>query len=36
LLDVSPEHPLDYLPTPFEYTLRPGQGIVLVTRRKHA
>lgn len=31
LQDVSPEYRLDYLPTPFEYTLRPGQGIVLVT-----
>jgi starch synthase (maltosyl-transferring) len=31
LTDVSPEYPLDYLPTPYEYGLRPGQGIVLVT-----
>ena len=31
LTDVSPEFRLDYLPTPFEYGLRPGQGIVLVT-----
>jgi starch synthase (maltosyl-transferring) len=31
LTDVSPEYPLSYLPTPFEYDLRPGQGIVLVT-----
>jgi starch synthase (maltosyl-transferring) len=31
LSDVSPEYPLSYLPTPFEYGLRPGQGIVLVT-----
>jgi starch synthase (maltosyl-transferring) len=31
LTDVSPEYPLDYLPTPFEYGLRPGQGIALVT-----
>lgn len=29
MLDVSPEFRLDYLPTPFEYALRPGQGIVL-------
>lgn len=35
LVDVSPEFPLDYLPTPFEYTLRPGQGIVLVTPKTH-
>jgi starch synthase (maltosyl-transferring) len=33
LTDVSPEYPLDYLPTPYEYNLRPGQGIVLVTRK---
>ena len=31
LTDVSPDFPLDYLPTPYEYGLRPGQGIVLVT-----
>lgn len=31
LRDVSPEFALDYLPTPFTYDLRPGQGIVLVT-----
>jgi hypothetical protein len=31
LTDVSPEYPLNYLPTFFEYGLRPGQGIVLVT-----
>ena len=33
LTDVSPEYPLDYLATPYEYGLRPGQGIVLVTGR---
>jgi starch synthase (maltosyl-transferring) len=33
LTDVSPEHPLAYLPTQYEYDLRPGQGIVLVTQR---
>jgi starch synthase (maltosyl-transferring) len=33
LTDVSPEFALDYLPTPFDYGLRPGQGIVLVTGR---
>lgn len=33
LKDVSPEFPLDYLPEPFHYALRPGQGIVLVTNR---
>jgi len=34
LKDVSPEYPLDYIHEPFHYGLRPGQGIVLVTRRK--
>jgi len=33
LKDVSPEYPLDYLPTQYEYGLRPGQGIALVTQR---
>jgi len=33
LTDVSPEYPLDYLPTQYEYDLRPGQGIALVTQR---
>jgi starch synthase (maltosyl-transferring) len=28
--DVSPEYPLDPLPSPYHYALRPGQGIVLV------
>ncbi|HMP83863.1 MAG TPA: alpha-amylase family glycosyl hydrolase [Verrucomicrobiota bacterium] len=31
LHDVSPEFPMDYLHTPFDYGLRPGQAIVLVT-----
>ncbi|MBL8258464.1 MAG: alpha-amylase [Candidatus Competibacteraceae bacterium] len=35
LMDVSPEYPLDYIPRPFSYDLRPGQGFVLVTRRDH-
>lgn len=30
LVDVSPEWPLDYLPTPFEFELSPGMGRVLV------
>jgi starch synthase (maltosyl-transferring) len=34
LKDVSPEYRLDYLHEPFHYALRPGQGIVLVTRRE--
>ena len=29
----SPEYPLDFLPEPFNYDLRPGQGIVLVTKK---
>jgi starch synthase (maltosyl-transferring) len=33
LRDVSPEYALDYIHEPFHYTLRPGQGIVLVTKR---
>jgi len=31
LVDVSPEWPLDYLPTPFEFELSPGMGRVMVT-----
>ncbi len=30
---VSPENPLEYVHKPFEYDLRPGEGIVLVTER---
>jgi starch synthase (maltosyl-transferring) len=33
LHDVSPEYPLEYIHEPFHYSLRPGQGIVLVTSR---
>lgn len=33
LIDVSPEDPMEYLPAPFSYDLRPGQGIVLATSR---
>lgn len=32
LYDISPEYPLEYLPTPYEYGLRPSQVIVLVTK----
>ena len=32
LYDVSPDWPMDYLPTPFEFELAPGMGRVLVTR----
>jgi len=31
LIDVSPEHAMDHLPSPFHYELRPGQGMILVT-----
>jgi starch synthase (maltosyl-transferring) len=31
LFDVSPEWPLDYLPTPFEFDLAPGMVRVMVT-----
>lgn len=34
LVDVSPEYRMDYLPTPFSYDLRPGQGIVLLQTRR--
>jgi starch synthase (maltosyl-transferring) len=33
LRDVSPEYPLEYIQEPFQYSLRPGQGIVLLTSR---
>jgi len=33
LMDVSPEDQLEYIPKPFSYDLRPGQGIVLITSR---
>ncbi|MCO5051156.1 MAG: alpha-amylase family glycosyl hydrolase [Verrucomicrobiae bacterium] len=33
LRDVSPEFPMEFIPEPFHYALRPGQGIVLVTQR---
>ena len=33
LKDISPEYALDFLPAPFNYDLRPGQGILLVTTR---
>jgi starch synthase (maltosyl-transferring) len=33
LRDVSPEYPLEYIHEPFHYSLRPGQGIVLLTSR---
>jgi starch synthase (maltosyl-transferring) len=33
LVDVSPEDPLEYLPVPCSYELRPGEARILVTRR---
>jgi starch synthase (maltosyl-transferring) len=35
LVDASPEYPLEYIPRPFSYDLRPGQAFVLVTSRDH-
>jgi starch synthase (maltosyl-transferring) len=34
--DVSPEYSLDFVPEPFAYDLRPGQGIVFVAMRDPA
>jgi starch synthase (maltosyl-transferring) len=34
LRDVSPEYPLDHIHQPFHYSLRAGQGIVLVTDKR--
>jgi starch synthase (maltosyl-transferring) len=34
LIDISPEYRLDYIPAPFSYDLRPGQGIVFVASRE--
>ena len=33
LRDLSPEYSMEYIPVPFSYDLRPGQGIVLITSR---
>jgi starch synthase (maltosyl-transferring) len=33
LVDLSPQYPMKYIPRPFSYDLRPGQGIVLMTSR---
>ncbi|PIE82914.1 MAG: alpha-amylase [Candidatus Contendobacter odensis] len=35
LQDVSPEYPLEYIPKPFSYDLRPGQAFVMVASRDH-
>jgi starch synthase (maltosyl-transferring) len=34
LMDVSPDDPMDFVPVPFSYELRPGEGRVLVTTRE--
>lgn len=36
LVDASPEDRLDFIPEPFSYDLRPGQGIVMVKEREPA
>jgi starch synthase (maltosyl-transferring) len=33
LVDLSPEYPVAFIPAPFAYDLRPGQGIVMITTR---
>jgi starch synthase (maltosyl-transferring) len=33
LTDSSPEHTLEYIPTPFPYDLWPGEGLVFITSR---
>lgn len=33
LLDVSPQWPMDHVPTPFDYELQPGMGRIFVTGR---
>ncbi|HEU5074355.1 MAG TPA: alpha-amylase family glycosyl hydrolase [Polyangiaceae bacterium] len=33
LVCVSPDNPMDHLPEPFEYDMRPGEGLVFVTER---
>lgn len=33
LVDVSPEYTMDFIPQPFSYDLRPGQGFVMITQR---
>jgi starch synthase (maltosyl-transferring) len=30
---VSPDNPMEHVPEPFHYELRPGEAIVLVTNR---
>ncbi len=34
--DLSPEYAMAYVPEPFSYDLRPGQGILLVTNKGNA
>ncbi|MBF0558071.1 MAG: alpha-amylase [Nitrospirae bacterium] len=33
LVDVSPENPIEYIPAPFTYDLRPGQGIIFLASK---
>jgi starch synthase (maltosyl-transferring) len=35
LKDISPEGQMEFIPAPFVYDLRPGQGIVLITSRDY-
>jgi starch synthase (maltosyl-transferring) len=35
LIDISPEGQMGFIPAPFSYDLRPGQGIVLITSRDY-
>jgi len=34
MTDISPKYQLDFIPAPFHYELRPGQGILLITSRQ--
>ncbi len=33
LQNLSPDNPFEYIPSPFSYELRPGEGLILVTAR---
>jgi starch synthase (maltosyl-transferring) len=35
LIDISPEGQMGFIPAPFSYDLRPGQGIVFITSRDY-
>jgi len=34
--DISPEYRCNYIPTPFSYDLRPGQAILLVSKKRRS